>query len=58
MIKKTILISMAVLLAGCNTSVDLEQQVDELYEQMSPKGRIAQLRTTNKGTWTPSSVAS
>ena len=45
MIKKTILISMAVLLAGCNTSVDLEQQVDELYEQMSPKGRIAQLRS-------------
>ena len=43
--KKTLMIGIAVLLAGCNTSVDLEQQVDELYEQMSPKGRIAQLRS-------------
>ena len=33
------------LLAGCNSSIDMEQQVDELYSKMSQEERIAQLRS-------------
>ena len=36
---------MATLLAGCNAAVDIEQQVDELYDKMSQEERIAQLRS-------------
>lgn len=36
---------MATLLAGCNAAVDVEQQVDELYNKMSQEERIAQLRS-------------
>ena len=43
--KKTLMIGIATLFAGCNTSIDLEQQVNELYDNMSPKGRVAQLRS-------------
>ena len=39
------MIGMAVFLAGCNTAVDLEQRVDELYDRMSQEERIAQLRS-------------
>ena len=35
----------AVLIAGCNTATDLEQQVDELYGKMSQEERIAQLKS-------------
>ena len=41
---KKLIFAMGVLLAGCNTAVDLEQQVDELYGRMSQEERIAQLR--------------
>ena len=37
--------SVTILLAGCNTAVDIEQQVDELYGKMSQEERIAQLRS-------------
>jgi len=40
-----VMMSMAILLAGCNTETDMEQQVDELYAKMSPEERIAQLRS-------------
>ena len=43
--KKNLLICMTGLFAGCTTSVDLEQQVDELYNKMSQEERIAQLRS-------------
>ena len=36
---------MTTLLAGCNTAVDIEQQVDELYAKMPQEERIAQLRS-------------
>ena len=40
------LIGMTVLLAGCNTAaVDIEQQIDELYQKMPQEERIAQLRS-------------
>ena len=32
-------------MAGCNTAVDIEQQVDELYAKMPQEERIAQLRS-------------
>ncbi len=35
----------SVILAGCNTGTDVEQQVDELYGKMSQEERIAQLRS-------------
>lgn len=35
----------AVLLAGCQKSVNIEQRVDELYNKMSQEERIAQLRS-------------
>ena len=37
--------SVTILLAGCNTAVDIGQQVDELYGKMSQEERIAQLRS-------------
>ena len=45
MITKKLLIGITVLLAGCNTNIDMEQQVDELYGKMSQEERIAQLRS-------------
>ena len=42
---KKLMICMTVLLTGCTTSVDLEQQVDELYAKMSQEERIALLRS-------------
>ena len=45
MIAKKLLVGITVLLAACNTNVDLEQQVDELYGKMSQEERIAQLRS-------------
>ena len=38
------LICLAVLLAGCTASADVEQQVDKLYQRMTQEERIAQLR--------------
>ena len=40
-----ILICLMALFVGCNTSVDMEQQVDELYDRMSQEERIAQLKS-------------
>ena len=37
--------SVTILLAGCNTAVDIGQQVDELYGKMSQEERIAQLKS-------------
>ena len=39
------MMGLALMLAGCNTNVDMEQQVDELYAKMSQEERIAQLRS-------------
>ena len=36
---------MAALMAGCSQSVDMEQQIDELYGKMPQEERIAQLRS-------------
>ena len=36
---------LALLINGCNTAIDMEQQVDELYERMSQEERIAQLKS-------------
>ena len=44
MTMKKLIFAMAVLLAGCNPAVDIEQQVDQLYDKMSQEERIAQLR--------------
>ena len=41
---KKLIIAMAGILAGCNPAVDIEQQVNELYNRMSQEERIAQLR--------------
>ena len=35
----------ACLLTGCNTSTDMEQQINELYDRMPQEERIAQLRS-------------
>jgi len=43
--KKSLIFGMSVLLASCNTAVDVEQQVDELYGKMSQEERIAQLKS-------------
>ena len=37
------LISISILVTSCNKTMDMEQQVDELYARMSPQERIAQL---------------
>jgi beta-glucosidase len=42
---KGLLMSVTILLTGCNTAVDIEQQVDELYGKMSQEERIAQLKS-------------
>ena len=42
---KKLIFVLAVLLASCQTAVDIEQQVDALYDRMSPEERIAQLRS-------------
>lgn len=39
------LICLAVVLAGCNKTMDMEQQIDELYRKMPQEERIAQLRS-------------
>ena len=39
------MICLTALLAGCNSSTDMEQQVNELYNKMSQEERIAQLRS-------------
>ena len=39
------LICLAVLLAGCTASADVEQQVDKLYQRMTQEERIAQLKS-------------
>jgi beta-glucosidase len=36
---------MSALFTGCNTAVDIEQQIDELYQKMPQEERIAQLRS-------------
>lgn len=43
--KGFIIICMAALFAGCNTAVDMEQRIDDLYDRMSQEERIAQLRS-------------
>ena len=43
--KKSLIIGMMSMLAGCNTAVDVEQQIDELYGKMSQEERIAQLKS-------------
>ena len=35
----------AALISSCNTSTDMEQQIDELYQKMPQEERIAQLRS-------------
>ena len=42
---KGLLIMATALMASCNTAVDIEQQVDELYVKMPQEERIAQLRS-------------
>ena len=42
---KGLLMSVTTLLAGCNSAVDMEQQIDELYAKMPQEERIAQLRS-------------
>ena len=39
------LICITILFASCNSAVDIEQQVDELYSKMSQEERIAQLKS-------------
>lgn len=39
------LLGLMVLLVGCNQTIDMEQQIDELYSKMTQKERIAQLRS-------------
>ena len=38
-------ICLSALLAGCNNTSDMEQQIDELYSRMPQEERIAQLRS-------------
>ena len=37
--------AMALIIVACNTTADMEQQVDELYSRMSQEERIAQLKS-------------
>ncbi len=39
------LLGLMALLVGCNQTIDMEQQIDELYSKMTQKERIAQLRS-------------
>ncbi|MBP5800039.1 MAG: glycoside hydrolase family 3 C-terminal domain-containing protein [Prevotella sp.] len=43
--KKLAMIGMTALLAGCTAAPDMEQQIDELYQKMPQKERIAQLKS-------------
>ena len=40
-----IMTAVVMLMTGCNTATDMEQQVDELYARMSQEERIAQLQS-------------
>ena len=40
-----ITICMAALFAGCNTAIDMEQRINDLYDRMSQEERVAQLRS-------------
>lgn len=44
-LKKLAFVCFGALLTGCNTPVDIEQQVNELYQKMPQEERIAQLRS-------------
>ena len=44
-IMRLLLLCLSALFIGCNTAVDIEQQVDELYAKMPQEERIAQLRS-------------
>ena len=39
------MICIAALFAGCNTAIDMEQRINDLYDRMSQEERIAQLRS-------------
>ena len=43
--KHHLIMAAALFFAGCTTAVDVEQQVDELYQKMTQEERIAQLRS-------------
>lgn len=43
--KGFIIICLAALFVGCNTTIDMEQRIDDLYDRMSQEERIAQLRS-------------
>lgn len=43
--KKLAFVCFGTLLTGCNAPVDIEQQVNELYQKMPQEERIAQLRS-------------
>ena len=40
-----VVMGMTFILASCNTTTDVEQQVNELYDKMPQEGRIAQLKS-------------
>ena len=44
-LKGLLIMSVVALVTGCNTAVDIEQQIDELYQKMPQEERIAQLRS-------------
>ena len=44
-LKGLLIIGVTAFMVGCNTAVDIEQQVDELYAKMPQEERIAQLRS-------------
>ena len=44
-LKKLAFVCSGALLTGCNAPVDIEQQVNELYQKMPQEERIAQLRS-------------
>ena len=44
-LKLSITMCLAVPMISCNTAVDIEQQVDDLYSKMSQEERIAQLKS-------------
>ena len=44
-LKGLLIMSVTALMAGCNTAVDIEQQVNELYAKMPQEERIAQLKS-------------
>ena len=44
-LKGLLIMSVTALMSGCNTAVDIEQQVNELYAKMPQEERIAQLKS-------------